>query len=375
MRTILLSFLLCAVGQTLVPAQPPPEAIIAYVFVKDRVLQPDEIDAAKLTRINYAFANIQDGQMVEGFAHDRENFQVLNGLKRENPQLQVLVSVGGWTWSGGFSDVALTPESRRKFIESAVFFIRSHSLDGLDIDWEYPGLIGIGNKFRPEDKQHYTALVKELRERFDLEEKSLGRRLLLSVATGALPDFVEHTEMGKVARYVDSVNLMAYDYYEPTDSKITGHHAPLFTNPLDPSAVSGDASIKNYLEAGVPTRKIVLGVPFYGHAWAGVAAANHGLFQPGQEAHLQTDYKNIVTLLQDPAYTRYWDATALVPYIYNAATQTFITYEDPESLKLKCDYVLKHHLGGIMFWEYHGDTNEALLNAINTALQRPLPAR
>ncbi len=150
-RAIVLSLLLCAVA-----TQSWSQEIIAYVFVKDRVLQPDEIDASKLTRINYAFANIVGGQMVEGFADDRDNFQILNSLKNRNPRLKVLVSVGGWTWSGGFSDMALTRESRRKFIESALFFIRSHNLDGLDIDWEYPGMMGDNNRFRPEDKQNYT---------------------------------------------------------------------------------------------------------------------------------------------------------------------------------------------------------------------------
>ncbi len=210
--------------------------------------------------------------------------------------------------------------------------------------------------------------MKELRDKFDREQKSLGRPLLLSVATGSNPDFLAHTEMKKVQRYVDSVNLMAYDYYEPDDSKITGHHAPLFTDPLDPRAISADASVKDYLAAGVPAEKIVLGVPFYGHAWSGVADTNHGLFQPGHDAQIRADYNNIVTMLQTDGYTRYWDASASAPYLYNPATQTFITYEDPESLKLKCDYVLRKHLGGIMFWEYHGDANEALLNVINAAL-------
>lgn len=145
--------------------------VIAYVFVMDRALQASEIAAEKLTRINYAFANLKNGEMVEGFSHDAENFATLNSLKSRNPHLQLLVSVGGWTWSGGFSDMARTPETRRKFIASAVAFLEKYRLDGIDIDWEYPGLPGVGNPFRAEDRGNYTALLKELRQQLDVQEK------------------------------------------------------------------------------------------------------------------------------------------------------------------------------------------------------------
>ena len=112
-----------------------PEQIIGYVFPQEAVLNPTDIKAEELTRINYAFANVKGGRVVEGFAHDRENFAVLNGLKKRNPNLKILVSVGGWTWSGAFSDAALTKESRKTFIESAVAFVAKYNLDGLDIDW------------------------------------------------------------------------------------------------------------------------------------------------------------------------------------------------------------------------------------------------
>src|ERR1700761_4992181 len=115
---------------------PIQKQIIAYIFPKDRVLAPQEISAKKLTRINYAFADLQKGQIVEGFAHDAENFAVLNSLKHDNPSLTIVVSIGGWTWSGNFSDMALTRQSRTAFIESAVKFIEKYQLDGLDIDWE-----------------------------------------------------------------------------------------------------------------------------------------------------------------------------------------------------------------------------------------------
>jgi chitinase len=347
----------------------PKGQIIAYVFAKDSVIQPGEIAADKLTRINYAFANLKDGRIVEGFAHDAENFAALNALKKINPQLAILVSVGGWTWSGQFSDMSLTKESRNVFIDSAVAFITRYQLDGLDVDWEYPGLKGNHNRFRPEDKQNYTLLLKELRQRFDQEGKKLHKHLFTSIATGASLKFLDHTQMGKVQKYVDTVNLMAYDYYEPSSSKTTGHHAPLFTNPADPKLISADASVRNYEKAGVPSGKIVLGVPFYGHLWGSVPAVNNGLFQPGKEVPgAYANYSNITAHMLNNGFTRYWDATASAPYLYNSASQTFVSYEDPESLGLKAHYVQEHQLAGIMFWDYEGDPLGSLLSAVHDGL-------
>jgi chitinase len=342
--------------------------IIAYVFPRDRVLQPADIDAAKLTRINYAFANIQDGRIVIGAPQDEANFATLVGLKQQNPSLQVLISVGGWLWSGNFSDMALTAESRRRFIDSVAEFIERYKLDGLDIDWEYPGMEGATNHFRPEDRRNYTLLMKELRARFNREQHKLGRPLLLSVAAGASSEFLVHTEMRQVQRYLDTVNLMAYDYYEPGSEKISGNHAPLYTDPADPKRVSADRSVQEFEQAGVPARKIVLGVPFYGHVWGDVPPQGNGLFQPGvQVPNAYANYSNIVSSMIGHGYTRYWDAAASVPYLYSAEKRIFISYEDPESLALKCAYVRRKELGGIMFWEYSGDPTGALLNTINTA--------
>jgi chitinase len=349
------------------PAQPP--VIVAYVFPQKTVLQPGDIAARKLTRINFAFALIQNGKIVTEDPADGPNLATLVALKKENPALTVLVSVGGWLGSGGFSDASLTAESRSVFIQSVLQFIEQHQLDGLDIDWEYPGMVGAGNKFRPEDKQNYTLLLAELRRQFDQEEKKLHRRLFLTIATGSQSDFLEHTEMGKVQKYVDTINLMAYDYYEPDSDPITGNHAPLFTNPQDPKKISADRSVHEYEQAGVPAEKIVLGVPFYGHVWGQVPATGHGLFQPGKPVpNAFAGYGNVSSTMLNNGYSRYWDAAASAPYLYNPAQKIFVSYEDPESLALKCKYVLDHQLAGIMFWDYESDPSGKLLDTVDTGL-------
>ena len=229
---------------------------------------------------------------------------------------------------------------------------------------------GAGHAYRPEDKQTYTLLLKELRGRFDQMASKLHRPLYLTIATGASTDFLEHTEMGEVAKYVDTVNLMAYDYYEPGEQETTGNHAPLFTDPADPRAVSADRSVREYEKAGVPARKLVLGVPFYGHVWGGVPATNHGLFQPGRPVpNSYTDYAAIASTMIGQGYRRHWDAAASAPYLYNPEKQVFVSYEDAESLALKCKYVKERHLKGVMFWDYSGDPSGILLRVIDAGLK------
>jgi chitinase len=354
-------------------ASAPQPVIVAYVFPQDNPLREGEIAGRKLTRINYAFANIKNGRIVSGFGHDDENLAKLVALKQENPSLTVLVSVGGWLWSGAFSDMALTRQSRNIFIASVVDFVRSHQLDGLDIDWEYPGMPGATPHFRPEDKQTYTLLLKELRARFNQLEKELHRPLFVTIATGASQEFLDHTEMDQVQKYVDTINLMAYDYYEPGSGPITGHHAPLFANPADPEKASAANSVEEYEKAGVPAEKIVLGVPFYGHVWGQVPGTNHGLFQPGKEVpHSYAQYGAGPDAMLKNGFIRYWDPIAEAPYLYNAEKQIFMSYEDPESLALKCKYVLAHQLKGIMFWDYESDSSGALLDAVNDGFGRSL---
>jgi len=371
LTSALLAFLALAHQALCAPARP---VICAYVFTREQPLAPGQVDPHKLTRINYAFANIENGRIVDGAPATGGNLAALTALRHENPNLTVLISVGGWLWSGGFSEMALTPTSRATFIDSVAAFLTKYDLDGLDVDWEYPAMAGATNNFRPEDKQNYTALLKGLRARFDSLEKQnqwkkTHRHLYLTIAAGANSDFLEHTEMAEVQKYVDTVNLMAYDYYEAGDqSGVTGNHAPLYTDPADPKGISADRSVREYEQAGVPAEKIVLGVPFYGHVWGQVLAINNGLFQPGKPAPgISAHYPDITQMLSQ-GYIRYWDKAASVPWLYSAPKQIFVSYEDPQSLAIKCHYVLDHNLAGVMFWEYFADPSGALLDAVNSTL-------
>jgi chitinase len=345
---------------------PASKLVVAYVFPRNGALQPGQIDPHLITRINYAFANIKDGRIVTGSDFDAQNFATLTALRKVSPALTVLVSVGGWEWSGGFSDAFVTEQSRQTFIESVMAFLKTYDLDGLDIDWEYPGLPGAGHKFRPEDGTNFTVLLKELRGRFDKERAATGRRLYLTFAAGASDEYLQHTEVAREQEYVDTINLMTYDLSEPASDRIANHHAPLYTNPASPKKASADSSVKAFEAAGVPASKIVLGVPFYGHLWGEVGPENHGLFQPGKPVKGDwAPYGAISTDFLSNGFVRYWDAAARAPYLYNAERQIFVSYEDTESLAAKCDYILTNKLAGVMFWEYSGDPSGTLLKTID----------
>jgi len=350
-------------------SEPARPMVVGYVFAQDSQLLPGQIDAQQLTRVNYAFANIKDGRMVTGFAFDGQNFAMLNSLKKQNPDFTVLVSVGGWLWSTNFSDVSLTGESRKIFINSVMDFLAKYDLDGLDIDWEYPGMVGSGHPFRNVDSDNFTHLLKELRTRFDERSAKTHRKLYLTFAAGSSQDYLAHTNMKQAQQYVDTVNLMAYDYVEPGSDPLTGHHAPMLTNPADARNYSADASVQMFEKAGVPAKKILLGLPFYGHVWGEVADVNHGLMQPGKPVpNAYAPYSAITTTMLKQGYTRYWDPVAEAPYLYNPDKHIFVSYEDQQSIALKGSYVLAHKLGGVMFWDYSGDPSGALLTAINNSL-------
>lgn len=331
------------------------------------------MDVTKLTHINYAFALVNDDGEVHFRDESRsaQHLAQLQALKAKNPDLKLLVSVGGWG-ADGFSDAALTDASREVFARSAVAMLRRHGLDGIDVDWEFPGQPGPGIEYREEDKENFTLLVESVREHLDAlsDERGLAGhdRYLLTIASNDDEDYFEHTEMGEVQEHLDFVNVMSYDMFS-IGSPTTGHHAGLYQSGPDAPARTTQAAIRRHLEAGIPPEKVVLGAAFYGRGWTDVNPESSGLHQPFGEWYDFIHYSDLVeSLIDKNGFVRHWDDAAKAPFLWNPESRTFISYDDPESMRHKAEFVKAQGLGGVMYWHHSYDPTQELLNALYEGL-------
>ncbi|HJY88268.1 MAG TPA: glycoside hydrolase family 18 protein [Candidatus Acidoferrales bacterium] len=333
-----------------------------------------DIPADLLTHVNYAFAQVTPaGQCASIDPHgDQVNFPQLRELKKRHPRLETLISVGGASHSGNFSRAASTAESRRALAESCVRFMKEAGFEGIDVDWEFPS----GDV----DKKSFTALLAELRTQLDMLEVAENKHYLLTVAGPAGPGRIANLELDKISASIDWINLMAYDFHMPSDP-VTNFDAPLYpssTGPGSPeqrASYNVDAAVNAYLAAGIAPAKLNLGVHFSGWGWRGVPKANHGLYQrslgpaKGKWGAGVFDYREIKNRLLKH-YARYWHRELLVPWLYNPARRIMISYEDPESLGRKAEYIKRRQLGGVMIWQLGADDERhSLLGALHARLR------
>lgn len=358
----LLLFISCSEKTQIEEPEEKQYHIVGYI-AGWKTIKPEKIPAEKLTHINYAFASVQDGFVVSidgNEKRDSTNFAILYQLKTRNPALKILVSIGGWTHSKGFSDAVLTEESRENLTNSGIDFLLKYNLDGLDFDWEYPVLQGDNNVVRPEDRENFVAMLKSFREALDSVGNLNNTHYLSTIASGGFRKYLELNDMAEAEKYLDFINIMAYDFYTAGDA-VTGHHANLYPN--GDKGRSAKTTVEEHIEFGVPAAKLVLGVPFYGRMWKSVDSKENGLFQPGK-FEMGLPYQQIFALSKNSSYSRFWDEKAGAPYLFSIQDSTWITFEDPESLALKMKFIKEKGLAGAMFWEMSEDNTGTLLNTL-----------
>ncbi len=330
---------------------------ILLAYATNRALSMmTEADARMLTHINLAFGVIKNGLLD---MHGLPDIGLIQRIRTWNPAIRIVLSVGGWG-AGGFSTMAMTREGREAFAASVNAVMREHALDGVDIDWEYPCSGSAGIDFDPRDKENFTLLLKALRD-------AVGEKIV-SIAAGAGAYFIRDTEMDKVAQILDYVQIMTYDM-RSGGCREAGHHTGLFASAGDMSGLSTDAAVKRFVAAGVPREKVVIGSAFYSRRWGGVPSENNGLLQMAEtDAGFGPGYADLSRKYIDKnGWVRRWDDAAKAPYLWNGAE--LISYDDPESLRHKCAYLLQEGLGGIMYWEHSCDDTHTLLPAMYQALQ------
>ncbi|MGV7210409.1 glycoside hydrolase family 18 protein [Oxalobacteraceae bacterium A2-2] len=422
----------CALALPALPAAAAaaPEIVAYYPGWKSASFPPTprNIEADKISTLLYAFLDVcwdgrhgnpdpaihdvapcqdangkalaDNGVLVfRDMAADSANLRALAAFKKSHPQLKLMVSVGGWNWSNQFSNLADSANARATFIGSAVALLRKYNLDGIDIDWEYPGRPGVPcapgrSCASDEDHENFVELAREMRSAFDTAGQADRKHYAITIAAGANADYMKDAKGGSVwlkdlSGYLDWINIMSYDYHMPAEPR-SAHHAALGADAADPahaSGYNGAAALQRYLAAGVAADKLVLGVPFYGYGWKGCAAGpkGDGQYQPcsgaatgGENKGSSYSYAHLLRqgyLAADGAsggkgYVRYWNAAAQTPYLYHPGEQVWISYEDAQSLRAKAAFVKEKGLRGAMFWELSGDDGKhQLLNALASGLR------
>ncbi|MBW8348025.1 fibronectin type III domain-containing protein, partial [Bacillus sp. IITD106] len=298
---------------------PPANRIVGYLagwstYGSFNIMR--DLDASRLTHLNYAFAVISNDLKVvmSDPIQDPINFEDLASLKEKYPHLQTLISIGGWGGSANFSEAAADEESRAIFAESAVDFIIKNGFDGVDLDWEYPVTGGgPGTYPNPADKDNFPLLLKKVREKLDEQGEKDGKHYLLTIAGGATASFANNASLGLTHQYLDYVQIMTYDIHGTWES-VADFTAPLFDD--NGKTYSVDKGVQAYLDAGVPAKKLVMGVPFYGYSYNVTSAENNGLRQPVNGSGSIT-YNSIVNRdLLNNGYERFWDEGSKVPYLF-----------------------------------------------------------
>jgi chitinase len=374
--------------------------------------------AAKLTHINYAFGNVNDqgrcfeanqagvgdawadyqtrfaaGDTVSGVADTYNqplagNFNQLKQLKAKYPNLKVNISLGGWTWSKFFSTAAL-PANRAAFVSSCIdLFIKGNLpmiggevqggpgagagvFDGIDLDWEWPSTEGnAGNVIRPEDKANFLGLIQEFRSQLNAYGSTVGKTFDLTAFLPADLAKIDAGINGQIFNSLTFATVQGYDFYGPWLPQ-TNHQSQLRNPAANPAPAnqkySVDSAVAKYLSIGAPANKLVVGVPAYGRGWTGVPNVNNGLYQNGSAASgtYEAGIEDYDVLKNRPG-TVFRDNANGAVWKYDGTT--FWSYDDPQLIQAKGQYVKAGGLGGLMIWSLDGDDG-SLVTAMQTGLQ------
>ena len=307
-------------GEDAIAASRDSKVVVAYVTSWSEVMP----DPQYMTHINYAFGHVNES--FNGVKIDNEErLRQIVDLRKQKPELKVLLSIGGWG-SGRFSEMAANDEYRRAFAADCDRVVKEFALDGIDIDWEYPTCSMANISSSPDDTENFTLLMQDIRA-------AIGNEKELTLATVASARYIDFKA---ILPSVDFVNIMAYDM-----ASAPKHHSALY-----PSGHSGDitsdGAVTAHLKAGVPPSKLVMGMPFYGRGGDGYPS-----FQ---------DYNKVGNT--DTQYTEKWDEVAQVPYLADKNDTLVFGFENPRSLAIKCQYILDKDLLGGMYWDYSGDNEQ-----------------
>lgn len=313
-------------------------------------------DAGRMDQINYAFGHIVEGRV--SIKH-LKNLDKLAALRTAHPHLRCLLSVGGWG-ADGFSQAIETAAGRDKLADSAISVIHEMRLDGIDWDWEYPGVPAAGIRASVHDRDNFTLFLERMRERLNQEPSYL----LQTVAVGAGFEMTKGYDIPRAVAVLDTINLMTYDMGRDTTSHVTnlqpGQHASYSTR----------QSVEAWHQAGVPLEKLLIGGTFYYHIFEGVKAQQPGLSSAFEKKGQGGSRDVWSARFVDPGlgFARHWDAEAQAASFFDG--KTLLSGDEEESMRAKGRFIRAEGLGGIIIWEYNQNRKGELLSALAEGLRK-----
>ncbi|GAA0248207.1 hypothetical protein GCM10009000_075380 [Halobacterium noricense] len=335
--------------------------VVGYYPSWARDYSPADVPYDKLTHLNYAFVEPQsDGTVVTGGSSEDSLLSEL--ATYDDTGTVFLLSISSGWYSGKFSDAASTATRRQRFAKTAVDLMLKYNFDGLDLDWEYPD-----GTIRAEDPHNFTLLLEACRNELD---SRVGTWTHLTMAGSPNPNIVDDAyEVGTISNYLDHVNVMTYDYHGDW-SNVTNFNAPFDSPPEGPSAQSWNTSnhMQQWASRPIAKDKLVMGMPFYGRSFSGVSSTNDGLFNSFSSSTSETYYDIVQNIKPQSDYEYHWHPDAQVPWLYSAAENTFISYDNVRSISNKANYVRTNGFGGAMCWELSQDPSNTLIEEMHTAL-------
>ena len=327
----LLAFLLASCCWLCAQAGKNDAVVVAYVTSWTKVVP----DPTVMTHINYAFGHVND--QFNGVRIDNEQrLRDIVSLKRKQPKLRVMLSIGGWG-SDRFSEMAASEENRQAFAADCRRVCKEFGLDGIDIDWEYPTQNSAGISSSPQDTENFTLLMRDLRQ-------ALGNKLWLTLASVGSAQYIDFRSC---IDYLDMVNVMAYDM-----GNAPKHHAALYRS-KNVGWNCASECVEAHRKAGVPDNKIVLGMPFYGRGGEGQYVKTPSNFP------LKEDSSPLRGGREGSGLLERWDSKAKAPYLADEKGNLAYGFESPRSIAAKCSYIKDEGLRGAMYWEYADDNAQA----------------
>ncbi|XP_064596682.1 chitinase-3-like protein 1 [Liolophura sinensis] len=328
---------------------------------------PENIEPSLCTHVIFAFVDV-----VHGYKLEPSNWNDLGSdglyartvaLKKKNPRLKVLLAVGGWfVGSEPFVSMISNVLNRKAWVANVVKFLRLHGFDGLDMDWEFPGVRGSP----PEDKYRFTTLMREIQDAFKRESwQSRKEKLILTLATAAGTYYISHAyEPEKIVHTVDYMLLMTYNYHGQWENT-TGHHSGLYPNNLDRSAkeraLCVEWSVKYWLGKGMSRERLIMGIATYGMSYTLKSQWQNGIKAPAYGAGAKGKYTNEKGILSYPEVCENirngWKKVDIPEQYAPYATggNQWVGYEDVNSVRVKAEYLMKHNLAGAFIWSVEMD--------------------